>query len=138
MTVAIKKQVGWLKISMDYFSGMHKLESFYELVENVSIVCILQYFLSDGIMQISFHVLKDQVKVFFVVSLYDVVKFDYVRMRKLVQKYDFSICSLCVCRMLEGVKYFFEGEGLAWFLISDFPHMAVGSASYFFEKIIFL
>jgi hypothetical protein len=52
---------------------------------------------------------------------------------KLLEKDDLAVGSLGISRMLEGIEYFFEGQGLACFLISDFPNDTIGSAAYFFE-----
>lgn len=65
------------------------------------------------------------------------MEFDDVGMVKLVKKYNLSISSLSICRMLESIEYFFECHGLISFFIGNLPDMTIGSTPYFFNKCIF-
>ena len=89
---------------------MHELQSLYHLVDNVPVVGIFQYFLADGIMQIGLHVLKHEVQVLFVIGFHDAIQFYDVGVIELMEKDNFSVSSLCIGRVLEGVEYFLEGE----------------------------
>ena len=64
------------------------------------------------------------------------MQFDDIFVFELGKEHDFAVGALCICGVLEGVEYFFEGENLASFLVWDFPDVTVGSASNFFEELI--
>ncbi len=92
---------------MNYISFMQVLNSLHKLVHNISIVQIFEDFLSNGIMQICLHKLENQVQIFIVLCLYHSVKLHDVLVLNLMQKNYFAVCALCVCGVLEGVKYLF-------------------------------
>lgn len=84
-------------------------------------------------MQICFHVLKDQVKVFIIFGSNHLRQSHYVWVLDLMKKSYLAESSLRICRMLEGIKNLFKSESLSPLFISDLPNYAVGSAAYFFE-----
>ncbi len=50
---------------------MKILNAFDELMDNVTIVKIFEYFLSDGVVEIGFHELKNKVQIFIIFGLDD-------------------------------------------------------------------
>ena len=57
---------------------------------------IFQYFLTDGVVEVSFHELENKVEVFIVVCLDDVVQPNDVGVVHVVEVADLSVGSLCV------------------------------------------
>lgn len=57
------------------------------------------------------------------------MQLDYVWVVQLLQQRNLSECSLRIGGVLEGIEYFFEGEGVASLLVSDFPDVSVGSTA---------
>ena len=45
------------------------------------------------------------------------MQFDDIFVFELGKEHDFAVGALCICGVLEGVEYFFEGENLASFLV---------------------
>ena len=87
-------------------------------------------------MKVWLHVLKDQVKISLVSGFDDFMEFNDMFMFHLVEEWDFSVGSLCIGGVLEGVKDFFKGKCLMGFFIGHFPDMAVGSTSEKFFDIV--
>ena len=50
---------------------MKILNAFDELMDNVTIVKVFEYFLSDGVVEIGFHELKNKIQIFIIFSLDD-------------------------------------------------------------------
>lgn len=92
---------------MNNVGFMQILNSFDQLVKNVTIVKIFEDFLSDSIVEICLHELKNQVQIFIVFRSNDSVEFDNVLVIDLVEEDDFAVGALGVGGMLKGVKYFF-------------------------------
>jgi hypothetical protein len=99
---------------------------------------VLQYFLSDGIMQVRFHVFEHKVKVFLIVGFHYIVQLYDIWMIELMQEDNLSVSSLRICRMLKGIEYFLQGENLTGFFIRYFPDMSIGSTSNLLNEGIFL
>lgn len=55
---------------------------------------------------------------------------------KLLQEDDFSVGPLCISRMLKGIEYFFEGQGLSSLLVGHFPDDSIGATSNFLEDVV--
>jgi hypothetical protein len=61
-------------------------------------------------MQISFHEIKDEVKILIVFGFDDVEQsYDIIVAIELLKEHDFAECSLGVSGIVKGVEYFFEG-----------------------------
>ena len=118
------------------WSWVQILHAFNNLVQDEAIVNIFEYFLSDCIMQVCFHKFEDQVQIFVVIGFKQIMKLNYILMFKLVEEHNFTIGPLGICRVLERIEYFFQGQSLACFLISYFPHVSVCSASNLLDKLV--
>lgn len=123
---------------MNHLCRVHELEAFHELVENVPVVSIFEYFLSDSVVQIGFHELKHKIKILVILGFDDIVQLDDIGMVELMEEDNFPVGSLGVCGVLKGIKDFFECCELIGFFVSNFPYMSIGPASYFFDEIISL
>ena len=65
------------------------------------------------------------------------MQFDDIGMTDLFQYRDLPVSSLRICVVLECFEDFLEGKALLFFLErSDFPDMAVGSWSKFFDYFV--
>ena len=62
---------------MDDVGWMEILNAFDELIDDVTIVKIFEYFLSDGIVEIGFHELKNEVQKLSVFDI-DLIMFFYL------------------------------------------------------------
>ena len=76
---------------------MQILNALDHLINDVTIVQIFKDFLSYCIMQICFHILKDQVQVFIVLGTDHSVKFYNVLMVDLMQEDYLAIGTLSIC-----------------------------------------
>ena len=65
---------------MDNLGRMKIFHSFEDLVHDVSVMQILKYFLSNGVVEISLHEFEHQVQVFIVLCFYHIMHLDYVGM----------------------------------------------------------
>ncbi len=92
---------------MDNVGLMQILNSFYQLINNITIVKIFEYFLTDGIVKICLHELENKVQIFVVLWSNDSVEFDDVLVIYLMEEDNFTVSTLGISRMLKGVKYFF-------------------------------
>ena len=121
---------------MNDVSLMKILNAFDELMDNVTIVKIFEYFLSNGVVEIGFHELKNKVQIFIIFGLDDSMQFDNILVINLMQEDNFAIGALGVCGVLEGIEYFFECEEFAGFDLVDFPDVTVGATADFFEEFV--
>lgn len=137
MTVAIKEDVGWFKVSMDDFCAMKEFYPFDDLVDDEPVMDVFEDFLTYGIMKISLHKLKNKIKILIIFSLDNIMKLNYIRMVKLMQEYNLPKSTLSISGMLESIKYFLQGKSLVAFFIGDFPNMTVCSTTEFFNQGVF-
>ena len=104
---------------MDDFSGVQKLQSLCELVQNEAIVRILEDFLSEqqrrvpyGIVKVCLHELEDKVQILVIFGPDDLVQFYDVGVVEFLQEDDFPEGSLGIGGVLESIENLFEGEGI--------------------------
>lgn len=139
MTLGIKQQIAWLQIPMNQLTRMHILKRFQKLINNVFLMNFLQYARPYDYMQISFHKVKHQIKVFIIFGFYYVQQSNYVIVPiQLLQEHNFTEGSLCVSRVMEGVEYFFEGHDSFQLSIDGFPHNTIGAFAQLLYDFVFL
>ena len=84
--------------------------------------------LIDCVIEISVHVLEDEIDVAGGEGGEHLVQFDYVGVIDLFQDGDLTEGSLGIGAVLEGLEDFFEGEELGGLIeFGHFPNMTVGS-----------
>ena len=57
-------------------------------------------------------------------------------MVKLMKEDNLAECSLCICGVLEGIKYFLQSHYLPGFLVGDLPDVPVGPATHFLDQAV--
>ena len=78
---------------------------------------------------------KDKIDISIILSLDNFFKFDDVGMVEFHQKHYLSVGSLCICRIIKGIKILFECFNLLTFFICNFPDMSIGPTTYFPDDI---
>lgn len=58
----------------------------------------------------------------------------HIGVLQLLEKDDLSVGPLGVSRMLKGIEYLLQGQGLAAFLVCDFPDDPVGPTSHLLQN----
>ena len=86
---------------------MQVLHALEDLIHDELVMDILENLLPDGVVEVCFHVLKDEIKVFVIFRTDDVQQFDDIVVVELMQVAYLAVGTLCVDGMLEGVEYFF-------------------------------
>jgi len=86
---------------------LHALE---DLIHDELVMDILENLLPDGVVEVCFHVLKDEIKVFVIFRTDDVQQFNDIVVVELMQVAYLAVGTLCVDGMLEGVEYFFSAS----------------------------
>lgn len=105
---------------------MHVLKCFEKLVDDVFFMYFLKYPCPYHNMEISFHKIKHQVKIFIILGFDDVEEsYDVIVTVELLQKHDFAECSLSISCIMKGVEYFFEGYDPLELAIDGLPHDTV-------------
>ena len=112
---------------------MQVLNSFDQLINNVTIVEIFEDFLSNSIVEICFHELKDQVQIFIILGSNNSVQFYNIFTINLVKKDDFAIGTLSVSGVLKGIEYIFYSKEFTCFNLINFPDMSVGTTVKFLK-----
>jgi hypothetical protein len=92
-----------------------------------------QNILSHQGMQISLHMLENQVQVLIVLCFDDRFELYYLWVVYLMQDSYLSICSLRIDIVLKRVEYFLKCVGLFWRFLNYFPNVPVSSTS---EKLL--
>ena len=92
---------------MDDICRMQVLHALKYLIHDEPVVDVLEDLLTDGVVEIGFHILKDQIEVFVIFCADDVQQFDDIVVVELMQVAYLSVGALRVDRVLEGVEYFF-------------------------------
>lgn len=111
-----------------------------QLVDNVLFVPFLQVFVIAILpyqgMQINVHVFEDKVNIFIVLGPDYVIDFDDVFLFELFEEHDFTVGSLGIGGVGEGIKVLFEGFELFCLAVSHFPYDSIGSTSDFLYWLI--
>ena len=115
---------------------MKVFHAFDDLIENVSIVNVLQYFLSNRIVEIRFDKFENQIQIFVILSLEYVMELDDIIVFELRKEHDFAVGTLSVSGVLESIENLFKRKYLSSFFIWDLPDVSVGATSDFFEQLI--
>ena len=119
---------------MDDLGGVKVFHGLEELVHDVAVVEILEYFLADSVVEISLHELEDQVEVLVVVSLDDVVEANHVGVVQLVQIANLSVGPLCIDRVLKSVEDLFQSQGLTSPAVCHLPNVPIGPRTHFLHQ----
>jgi hypothetical protein len=101
---------------------LHALEY---LIHDELVMDILENLLPDGVVEVSFHVLKNEIKVFVIFRTDDVQQFNDIVVVELMQVAYLAVGTLCVDGVLEGVEYFFERQCAICFAVCHLPDVAV-------------
>ena len=81
---------------MDKIGSMQVVQSLGNLIGNISFMLLAKNILSDESIKVNIHELKKQIHISIIVRSDDVLKFDDIRVSKLLQKHDFSIGPLSI------------------------------------------
>lgn len=111
------------------------VDRFGHLVKDELAMLLGQDVFADERVEVDVHMLKDQVNVPVILSLDNLLKTDYVRVRELHQKHNFSIRSLSVSRIIKSVEIFLERLDFPALTIYHFPDMAISAAADFFDDL---
>jgi hypothetical protein len=112
---------------MNDLSAMQVLEGFSQLIDDKFHMDILKYALRDNVVQICFHIFKDEVNVFVVFSGDGFVQLYYIGVIELPQDFYLAIGALGVSGVLKGVEYLFECEYFFCIFLFNFPNVAVSA-----------
>ena len=105
---------------------VHVLEGLEELVHGVLLVDVLEDAGPDDGVEVSLHVLEDQVDVPVIVSLQHVQQLDDVLVpMQLLQEHDLPEGPLGISGILEGIKDLLEGHCLPSLLVDSLPHYTI-------------
>ena len=89
---------------------------------------IVQKILLNAVEEITFHVLKKEIKIEIVVGLDDLFEFDNIFMLgQFLQVANFTVSPLGIDFILKGRKHLFEGKDLISFFILNFPYVTIGA-----------
>jgi hypothetical protein len=128
VTLRVEEQVGWLQVSVEQVSGVHILEAFQALVNNVLLVDILKDICSDNGMEICVHKVEDQVDIAVILSPHYVLETNDIFVSgQLLQENNLSERSLSVSSVLKGVKILFKRYDFLSALVNRFPHNTVST-----------
>ena len=109
---------------MKQLCGVHVLDAFQDLVDDVLFVYFLQDACPDDGMQIRLHVLEYQIYVPIILRSMNIRQLDYILVVQLVQEHDLAERSLCIGGVLEGIKYLLQSHGhILVPLIQGLPHL---------------
>ena len=123
--VRIDEDVAGFEIPVDDLGWVKVLHALENLVHNVAVMQIFEDLLSDSVVEISLHEFEYQIEIFVILGPNDIVHFDDVGVGQFMQIYDLAIGSLGVDRVLKGIEYFFQGQGLVCFAVDDLPNVSV-------------
>ena len=86
---------------------------------------VLKDILRDNIVKICLHKLKNEINISIVFCFYCIVYFYDVCMIDLPQYFNLSVSPLCICSVLEGIKYYFKCAYFFSVFFLDLPNMPV-------------
>ncbi len=89
-------------------------------------------------MKVCLHELEDKVEILIIFCTDDLVQFYNVGVIQLLEECDLAEGPLGVGGVLEGIEDLFQSESISWFLVCNFPDMAVGATAYLFDEGVFL
>lgn len=116
---------------MEQVGGMHVLEAFQALVNNVLLVNIFQDIGSDHCVQVGVHKVEYQVDVAIILGSHHILQSNNVFVAgQFLQEDDLTEGALGVCCVLEGIEVLFERHNLLGPLVNSFPHDTVSSLAY--------
>jgi len=79
MAVRIDENIRWFQVTMDNLRRVQILHALANLIHDESVVNILQYLLTDSVMEIGLHELKNKIKIFVIISSDNIEKLDDIR-----------------------------------------------------------
>lgn len=89
---------------------------------------VVQKIFLNAVEEITFHVLKKEIKIEIVVGLDDLFEFDNIFMLgQFLQVANFTVSPLGIDFILKGRKHLFEGKDLISFFILNFPYVTIGA-----------
>ena len=104
------------------------MQPFKKLIEDVLSMDLFKLSFVDYFIEVCGHVLENKIDISSRYRRKHLIEFNDVFMGELFKDGDLSICSLCICVMLEGLKYFFESIYFIRFVNRrNLPDMAIGS-----------
>lgn len=92
---------------MDQVPRVQVFKSFQHLINDVLLVYFFQDVCADDCVQVGLHLVEHAVDVLVIFSTDHIQETDDILVPvELLQEHDFSVGPLCVCSILEGIKYF--------------------------------
>ena len=125
MAIRVDKNVGGFEVPMNDVCRVKILDALENLIHDELVVNVFEDLLSDGVVQVCLHILKDQIEVLVILRTDNIMQFNYVFMVQFVQIANFAICALGVDGVLEGVKNFFKRKCGVCFAVCDLPDVTV-------------
>ena len=80
------------------------------MIDDEADVDIFENAFRDDVVKVSLHILKQQVHIFVVVCPNGFVQLDYVRVLELLEDFYFSVGTLGIGGVLEGIENLLEGK----------------------------
>lgn len=93
--------------------------------------------LADKSVKINIHMFEDKIDVLIIISFHYFLEGDDVGMFELLQEHNFSVDSLRIGGVREGIKIFLKGFESFSFPIRYFPHMPIGTTPYLLYYLVF-
>ena len=110
---------------------MHVLQALQVLVDDVLFVNVFEDIGADYSMQVCVHEIKHKVNIAVILCANYILEADNVLMaRQLLQKDDFAEGTLCVGRILEGIKVLLESDNILGAFVNSLPDYTISSLSY--------
>ena len=116
---------------------MHVLQTLENLVDDILLMDLFQDVGTDDGVEVGIHEVENEIDISVVFRSDDVLEPDDVFMAdELLQEDDLTEGSLCIGRVLEGVKVLLESDNLLSALVNSFPDDSVGTLAKLLQNFV--